>query len=254
MLIVKADQRAAMWPALLRQRVVAHVKASYPEDYAVLGPDLVGRAADVGIARAASHGFLLGDEVEKYVDLMFLLGSRFDEDPILPWAAAILANPAIGSPHVRIHNLEVTAAGYLQRTTGEDGEHYKAALIRARRTPFEELIARRADDPVKDLQLLLYWLYPQQYLSLSKASLAGLTARAAAAAEAHRMDIREGRAILAALMSLVGSHFDTDLLQPWAAPVLAAPDAPAVKIRALHQAAMDRLDRYRLVNREGAAR
>lgn len=252
MLIVKGDQRAAMWPALLRQRVVARVKEGFPEDFTILGAEVVGRAVDFGIARAAGHGFFQGDEVEKYVDLMFLLGSYFDEDPLLPWAAHILRDPAITSPFVRIHNLEITAAKHLRKTTGEDGEHYMAALVRARRTRYEELVKVRSDDPATDVLLLLHWLYPEQYATLSKPSLAGLGLRVASAAEAHHMASREGRVVLVSLMFLLGSFFDRDLLQPWAVPAFAEPGDANAKARALHAAALARLDRYRLVaSREG---
>jgi len=249
MLVVRAEQRTAMWPSLLRQRVTAHVREGYPEDYAILGAETVKAAVDLGIARAAQHGFEQGDDVEKYVDLMFLLGAYFDEDPLYPWAVHILNDPGLASPSIRIHNLEVTAAGHLLRTAGAEGEHYKAALVRARRMPFEDLVRRRAEDPSADLQALLYGLYPQQYTSLTKATLAALVARASNAGDVHGMASREGRLILAALMFLLGSHFDRDPLQPWAPPVFQGRSDPATKTKELHQAAMDRLDLYRLVNR-----
>ncbi|MDX2060420.1 MAG: hypothetical protein SFV24_21600 [Gemmatimonadales bacterium] len=251
MLIVTAGQRTAMWSPLLRQRVIARIREGYPQDFQILGAEQVGRVVDLGIARAAEHGFVQGDEVEKYVDLMFLLGSHFDEDPLLPWAAHILTDQGLASPWIRITTLEVTAAKQLLLTAGAEGEHYRAALVRARLLPYEDLIRVRAEDPVADLQRLLYSLYPELYRTQSRTGLAAMMAKATAAAEQFGMAGRDGRTVLAALMFLVGTHFDRDPLHPWATEALAQPLDPVAKARALHSAAMARLDQYRLVNRTG---
>ncbi len=254
MLIVTAHQRTAMWSPLLRQRVISRIRDGYPQDAEILGATQIGQVVDLGIARAAEHGFVQGDEVEKYVDLMFLFGSYFDEDPLQPWAAHILNDPALTSPWIRITNLEGTAARQLLAMAGPEGEHYRAALVRVRLLPYDELVRARSGDPSVDLQRLLYQLYPEQYRLLSRTGLAALESRAEVVAAQYGMASREGRTVLAALMFLVGSHVDRDPLHPWAAAVLAEPLEPGAKVRALHEAAMARLDRYRLVNRPGSNR
>jgi hypothetical protein len=250
--MIRDEQFAAMRRSRLRERVRVHVGEDFPEDCAVLGEEQVRDAVELGIERAGKHGFHDEDEVQKYIKLMFVLGSYFDEDPLYRWAALILTNGRMTGSSVRMHNLYATAAGYLEQTAGPDGEAYRAALVRARRMPFGELTRPRTSDPIANLQSVLFELYPEQYRALDQGSFDAMVAQGDAASSAYGVGSREGRLVYFTLMFMAGSHFDHDPLHAWVAPVLRSDSVPDVKARELHRAAMARLDRYRFVNRSRA--
>lgn len=49
------------------------------------------------IRRAEKYGIDTCADCQRFVNLTFLLGERFDEDPRYPWAAAFLNNPGVSS-------------------------------------------------------------------------------------------------------------------------------------------------------------
>ncbi|MCU0612637.1 MAG: hypothetical protein MUE60_12730 [Candidatus Eisenbacteria bacterium] len=185
----------------------------------------------------------------KFVKLMCVLGSYFDEDPLYPWAAHILADDTLPSPFIRLHNLYRTAAGFLEQTAGANGEHYRRALVRVRSMPYEELVRGRSDDEGAGIQALLYEVYPEHYRTLAQDTFQALESLARSKVQAHGLESREGLLTYILLMFMVGSHFDRDPLHPWVSPVLALQADPRSKSLQLYAAAMDRLDVYKIVDR-----
>ncbi|KQV28619.1 hypothetical protein [Massilia sp. Root335] len=245
MLIVRSEQLAAMRAARLRQHLLADVHQQFGEDCRILGPDAVDKAIALGMTRAGRHGFLRTAEVRRWVRLMFLLGSCFDEDPLLPWAATILAGARAASPAARMHDLYGAAGAFLRDTAGADGRRYQTALLRIRRTGFDELTR---GDPVRTL----YRLYPAYYRSLSQRTLDDTLVRSAARVQAHGLG-QEGLSCWLLLTCMAGTHVDRDPLYAWIAPALQASAAPGDKARLLHRAVMDHMDRYALFRRPANA-
>jgi len=64
-----------------------HFQTFFPQHAAVLGNAQLQRALRYGLQRAESRGLGTERAVYLYIALMFMLGSGFDEDPQLPWAA-----------------------------------------------------------------------------------------------------------------------------------------------------------------------
>jgi len=245
MLILRSEQLAAMRAARLRQNVLADVHLQFGEDCRILGPDLVESAIALGVARARRHGFLRTAEVRRWVRLMFLLGSYFDEDPLLPWAAAILDDARASSPAARMHDLYGAAGTFLRDTAGADGRRYQAALLRIRRTGFDELTR---GDPARTL----YRLYPAYYRSLSRRTLGDALARSAARVQAHGLG-PESMSCWLVLTCMAGTHVERDPLYAWITPALQASAPPDDKARRLHRLVMDHLDRYALFRRPANA-
>lgn len=79
----------ALWDRLVHD-AVRHLREYFAVDAALLGDPGLHRVAAAAIARARVHGVVVEGDVYKYVNLAMALGTRFDEDPLLPWAAEIL--------------------------------------------------------------------------------------------------------------------------------------------------------------------
>jgi hypothetical protein len=249
MLVIRSNQIVAMRDARLQQLMQADIRNFFAEDCAVLGTATIEKATALAVDRARTYGFTRTEEAVRYIRLIFLLGSYFDEDPLLPWASAILNNQWIVSPVVRMHNLYCTAADFCRRTAGKDGRRYQAALLRIRRTSYEYLSQQRTGVRSVDARTILYTLYPELYRSMSEQTFAALLALGSAKAKAYGLGNGGGYFICLVIMCMVGSNFDRDVLYEWIMPALRATTEPEQKARQLHQIAMDHLDKYRLFNR-----
>jgi hypothetical protein len=69
-----------------------------------LGDAFVRRSIQEGIGRAERHGFRREADVSRFVHLMYAVSYDFEDDPLVPWAAQILADVGL-SPRVRMSML-----------------------------------------------------------------------------------------------------------------------------------------------------
>jgi hypothetical protein len=90
---VEALRRAA--EKVFETRMVAHLRQHFPGPCEALDHEGLRERIRFGIARARRHGFTSQKDHCRFVDLMFVLGDRFDEDPQLPWVSAILADATV---------------------------------------------------------------------------------------------------------------------------------------------------------------
>ncbi len=100
MLTIRKEQMAVFREPAINdyvKRTVAHLKESFPEKCEALGDLKVREMVQYGIQRAASYGITTEGDVRRYIDLMFMFGSDFDQDPELPWVGSILNNKALVS-------------------------------------------------------------------------------------------------------------------------------------------------------------
>ena len=91
MLIIRKSQMAAFEKIAVRRfedGLLDHLRTFFPEHAATLGEKQLGRVMRYGLQRAESRNLQTERGVYLYLALMFMLGSLFDEDPQLPWAAA----------------------------------------------------------------------------------------------------------------------------------------------------------------------
>jgi hypothetical protein len=252
MLTLRKDQTDAFKASMrnsFADRMVVRMRQEFPEDCEILGDAQTRRVVDLGIDRAAAHGFGTRGSVCDYLTLMFILGSYFDEDPMLPWAAEVLRKQEKedANAFATMEELYARANEYLEEVHGEDGDHYTKALLRARRIPFESV----ADPEAGDVRTRLGKLYPEKFRALSDGSYGRLTDLARVSAEEYGLGKEVGRLVYLGLMFLLGSHFGRDPQHPWAVAVLQDQSLrdPAAKARRLHDAAMERLDQSLAANR-----
>lgn len=225
-------------------RVLGHVREHFPEDFEVLGEAQTRTVIKLGIDRAAEHGFETKGDVCNYITLMFSLGSYFDEDPLLPWAAEAIEGKEGTSPSAMMDDLYAKATEYLNRVAGDKGQYYRAALLRASERPFESLAETNTGNLTHDVRSCLSSLYPQHYHALAESSLKSLAEFGQASAGRYGVATHEGILLYVHLMFMIGSHFDRDPLHPWAAGVLEDESVtdPQQKARKLYEATMARLD------------
>lgn len=79
-------------------RLLLLLQALAPQKYQALGEDALRNLVRQGYSAARQHGLTTERGAMIYLALVLVLGTGFDRDPLYPWAAAVLANPALADP------------------------------------------------------------------------------------------------------------------------------------------------------------
>ncbi len=101
MLVIRKSQMEVFETIAARrfeEGLLDHFRAFFPQHAAVLGEAQLQRVLRYGLQRAESRGLGTERGIYLYIALMFMLGSRFDEDPQLPWAAREVKEEKPASP------------------------------------------------------------------------------------------------------------------------------------------------------------
>lgn len=200
------------------------VRDWFPVHAQVLGPAGVRELVRRAEARAEEHGIVHRRGVEQILALMVLLGSGFDRDPQLPWAAERLADED-GTPTARADRLYATAGAYLDRVAGPHSEYLLAALYAAHFLGVEAIPRAPSGAILAATTARLRALYPTKCAELGDAGVEGLAHAAISRAARYGLDGERGVTVTAFAMILLGSDFDDDPALPWMAAALAAPAA-----------------------------
>ena len=87
------------------KRTVAHLNERFPDKCKEMDEPKLNDLVKYGIQRSASYGISTEADVRRYIELMFIFGSDFDQDPELSWASSILNNKAIPNPTTKMNRL-----------------------------------------------------------------------------------------------------------------------------------------------------
>jgi hypothetical protein len=68
----------------------AYLCEAFPDDCGAEGEEQTRENIRAGLRRAEQYGITIENDVARYVELMYVWSPQFDEDPLLPWASAIL--------------------------------------------------------------------------------------------------------------------------------------------------------------------
>lgn len=278
MLVMRKSQMEAFESVAARrfeEGLLDHLRTFFPQHAATLGETQLGRIARYGLQRAESRGLKTERAIYLYIALMFLLGSRFDEDPQLPWAArAVEENkPAPSKPEVtaesgvaeatpaetaaekeqeaetpretadaRIERVYGQAMAFLDQVVGPDNEFLRQTLDVLRQPQIFEGLPS-APSFGHRLLLLLQMLAPEKYEALGEEALRNLVRHGYEAAKRYGITTERGIMNYVALAFVLGSGLDHDPLYPWAAATLSDPGLadPAKKGAALREAALAHL-------------
>ncbi|MHC4111574.1 MAG: hypothetical protein ACYSUY_10885 [Planctomycetota bacterium] len=246
--------------------VVEHIREFFPEQYDALGEAVVRKVIEYGVDRAEAHGFETEPDVNMYIDLMLLLGSNFDTDPQLPWAAEILhaesiedestedestedestEDESIAEPFGRVEKLYDQAIEYLDRIEGPEDEYLINALDEFSDISFEELPLTRSEDIENTTISLLRRIWPEKYQAIGTNALNHLIIYATESIQRYNITSQRGVVLYTVLMFMLGSGFDTNPQFPWATTVLKDESIinEAARIDQLYKKAITFLDEW----------
>jgi hypothetical protein len=101
-------------PARLDEELLARLAWLYPQKAAAQGEEANRAAIRQGFAVARRHGLEGATGASLCVGMVFFLGSRFDRDPLVAWAAEALGGRSLSADE-KIDRLHGTAMEFLTR-------------------------------------------------------------------------------------------------------------------------------------------
>ena len=271
MLIIRKSQMAAFEKIAVRRfedGLLDHLRTFFPEHVATLGEKQLGRVMRYGLQRAESRNLQTERGVYLYLALMFMLGSLFDEDPQLPWAATPepvtppaatageTAEPTLApedgaepppveppeSPDAHIERIYGEAMVFLDQTAGPDNGYLLQTLNLLRQPQVFDGLPT-APSFGHRLLLLLQMLAPAKYQVLGDEPLRALVRTGYEAAKRHGFTTELSMMNYITLAYVLGIGFDRDPVYPWAAATLSDPALinPAQRSAALRETALTHL-------------
>ena len=96
------------------KEVLIKLRNLWPQKYNYVGESLLQQLIQQGIEAAKSYHLTSERNVAIYIGFMFILGSTFDQDPQLPWVAAILNDDSITDETTRVDQLYKRARAHLK--------------------------------------------------------------------------------------------------------------------------------------------
>ena len=245
-MIIRQKQMRAFTSAdapLFETRAAEHLKQDFPKHSAFLGEEGLTQIVKHGREQAGSYGLTATGHVTFFIDLMLLLGWRFDADPQLPWAADVLSDMSLRAD-VKAQTLHQRATDYLDLVLGPDNEYIDLAQTRLLGEPLEMLGG--AKEFLTEMKHRLKRVFPEKCLYLGDAGLEQLIRNAAASATRYDVRILVGVMLFAAMMLMLGSSFDSDPLFGWATKVLEDKQikSPEERIQRLHAAGIEYLKQW----------
>jgi len=249
MLIIRKSQLKAFEKTTVQRfedGLLKHLHTFFPVHATTLGEKQLGRVIRYGLQRAESRNLQTERGVYLYLALMFMLGSLFDQDPQLPWAAVpepvmptaddAPTEPAAEnsadppppkkappeSPDAWIERVYGEAMTFLDQTAGSDNGLLQQTLDRLRQPQvFDGLPA--APSFGHRLLLLLQMLSPEKYQALGDEPLRALVRSGYEAAKRQGFVTEPGMMNYITLTYVLGIGFDRDPIYPWAAATLSDP-------------------------------
>ncbi|EYF06144.1 hypothetical protein [Chondromyces apiculatus] len=201
--------------------MVRHCRESSPHRCRLLSEAALRRAIQGALEGASRHGFTHRGPARLYVDLTFLLGSGFDSDPQVPWAAEALGEAGLGQSY-RAEALHREVCAYLEEIGGEEPARTRRSLERLAALAGGEGLAR-AGSLAEDALLRMAEMHPEKVARVGEAPLRQLVDRAGERVEAA-WGAREPRtvALVSGLMFVFGHRCDEDPVHPWIEAMLGA--------------------------------
>jgi len=91
--------------------MVLHLREKLSEDVKDIPEDILRNTIQKGISDSDKYGIRYEDDVERYIDLMFILGRDFDTAENSGWAGEVLKEEAM-SPEERLDRIFELMGGF----------------------------------------------------------------------------------------------------------------------------------------------
>jgi len=212
-------------------RAWLHLQRWSPQHCALLGEKQMRQVIRYGWEKANRYGLSPECCVLSFLDLMCLLGGGFDVDPLLPWAAEILAEPAGIDPVGRGDRLHEAAWKYMEcairdyrDAQGKPVTENIVVLFRELRAQPQAFLGRENFGTYSSaLENLISRYFPAKCACVGYDRLPEVAVAGARKAREYGITSVRGSLFFGVLMFSLGRQFDDDPLLPWVPKLLRDP-------------------------------
>ncbi|HVC63361.1 MAG TPA: hypothetical protein VND19_23730 [Acetobacteraceae bacterium] len=245
MLVIRSDQMET-FRRVAEQRfkveMLKHLARFAPRHCEVIGDRQLTSVIRRGLAGAARHGFTNRGPVQLYLEFMFLFGSGFDTDPLLPWVAAALRSGGLVDDQMA--RAEILYRGVLDYLAAVDGPDHAYTMTALRR--LQDVLAMAPPQDASAMASKFWTIHPEKCAYIGSVGLQALIAEAVAMAPRLGLSGVRGTAVAVRLMFTLGHACFDDPLYPWvvrtlADPGLADPEARTMKLENRERAFLARV-------------
>lgn len=210
------------------ERALPFVKEFFPKHTALLGEEGARKVIRHSMARGATHGLTTERDLRLYLSLMCMLGSSFDSDPQMPWAAARLNEAPGRVDAARMERLYEKAMEYLDHVA-RDYQDILGGLANTRLMAALEETRHEPDGLLEPMSLDEFWermlrratrAFPARCAFVGDAALRAVIQQGMGAAKRFGLTTARSVAVYLALVFVLGIGFANDPLVPWAGPIL----------------------------------
>ncbi|MCC6533904.1 MAG: hypothetical protein IT531_15245 [Burkholderiales bacterium] len=217
--------------ATFEDRTLAHLDRYFPRHCRLLGAEQMRRVIRYGWSRANAHELTPECCVRSYIDLMCVLGSGFDQDVLLPWAAAVLSDRSNADPIARGDALYDLAWAYIEHIgkdfRNSDGTPTTARFVYELKDLRDEtdaaLDTSKLPGFARGLEQRFNRVFPAKSARVGTAAIRQTVANAVLGAREHGIRGQRGVTVYATLLFVLGASFARDPLLPWAHAALTDP-------------------------------
>jgi len=190
--------------------LVVEFKTMFPKRCRILGDTHLVTVIKHCQKRASLYGYTHRDDLQRYILIAFFLGSRFDEDPLYPWAYEILkTNELFG---IEVDKLLVKFEHYFDNTIQDDYAVYKKSLAYIISLDAIKLVEFKNYGQIIDM-----WekIYPQKVRYIGKDNLISELQAQEQKLQIYGLQAPLGIFSYAGIMLFLGSYAEKDPLSLW---------------------------------------
>lgn len=231
MLTIRKTQMSTFEDSLFRafeDRTYTHLKNYFPRHCLLLGEERIRKLIQQGWQKAKSHDLTAECCVRSYIEFMCILGSGFDMDPLLPWAARILSDKTtLGEVERgdRLYDQAWNYIDYISRDyrdgTGKPTTARFMGDLRSLRQGHDNVLTQSIfPNFAREMVLRLETNFPAKCEYVGKQRVLSLIPRGVQSARAYGITTERGATLYTLFLFILGDGFADDLLLPWASAAL----------------------------------
>ncbi len=215
-----------------------YLRETFPEKCEAIGNAALPAIVSFGRKQAEAHQFRTERTIVMYLHLMFMLGSRFDSDPLFPAGAEILNDKEIAEEQKRMELLWDKAGEYGLAVLGPEEEYLDEALKKLDQEVKDGLPAFSGGGAETYMFQRLNAIFPEKVSFLGEPAIRAMIQNGFQRASAYGLAGRDPIYTYIVLMLMLGSDFDSDPQYGWASSVLKGENDPVVRAKRLHPEAV----------------
>lgn len=186
-----------------------HVKTYFPNHFAIMNEEDIYHTIKYTFKKCKSYKFTTKRNLCLYLNMAFMLGSNFDNDPQYPWAKAILKGIKLKNSVRHIDDLKIKSQEIFNSMAGKNNAAINRFFLNFSKH-HQEIYNTIITLNLKKDFTYLQEIYPEKYSTIGEQNISKMLETGSRNAEKYGLTNNSSLAIFGLLQFIGGSGFDTD--------------------------------------------